>query len=473
MSVNQIFDQSKGALAANSKALSVTSHNISNANTEGYSRQRVELESLPPREVSAGRVGGGVNVRGVTRAHTSFVARRMEQVQANVGQSEHYSGMLHQIEDVFADDAEKGLNKSFTDFFNDVRNLSTQPNSTPMRSAVVESAKTLSSRFQTVRGSLDGIKDDIDARIQSTVDKVNSLTSKIAELNKQIQIVEANHGHANDERDARDLALQNLSKCIDIQVTELDHGAVTVSAGRLGAIVANADAFRLEAFRATKEGNYFDGAMHVGMKTSTGKTQKVMSDFVKGGELGAYLQARDVALAEVAEKVDNLAFNFANEVNATHRQAFTLNGQPGGELFSTSSGPRDASKHIQVNGEIASNPSALAAGISRNAPGDNRALLRMADLESAKVIGGQSSFSDFAGEMIARVGIQAKGAEETLENQRGILQQLENLREQESGVSLDEEALNMVKYQKAFDASAKMIQVADSMLETVINLKRF
>ncbi|MBP7844514.1 MAG: flagellar hook-associated protein FlgK [Proteobacteria bacterium] len=473
MSINQIFDQSKASLGANQKALAVTSHNISNANTEGYSRQRVEMEARAPYGLGKVRVGNGVNVNAVTRASSTFVARRLEALNSQVGKSENYSGVLHQIEDIFVDDAEKGLNKSFSDFFNDVRNLSSQPNSTAMRAGVVESAKTLSTKFRSIQGSLDGIRNDIDGRITVTVDKINSLSQRIADLNRQIQTIEGSQGIANDEKDMRDLNLKELSTLVDINVMENDNGSITVSSGRMGDLVSGVDAYKVSAVRNTTPGGYFDGAMQVALKSSTGESVTVVSDFVKGGELGAYLKARDETLAGVAKNLDSLAFNFSKQVNDLHQGGFTLNGQQGGNIFDVGGDEKRAASKIAVTDELMRSPGMLAAGMTRNAPGDNRALLKLADLENSKVLNGESSFADFAGQMIAKIGIESRGAEETLQNQKGILTQIENLREQESGVSLDEEALNMVRFQKAFDASAKVIQVADSMLETVLNLKRF
>jgi flagellar hook-associated protein 1 FlgK len=474
MSIQQIFDQSKGALATNQKSLAVTSHNIANANTEGYSRQRVETENIAPSAPGTQRVGGGVNIKAITRSHSSFVARRLEELKSKVSSSQSYSDIIHQVEDVFTDDAEQGLNKSFSSFFNDVRNLSTQPTSAPMRSTVIESAKGIVSKFQTLRESLNAIQQDVDNRIASSVEKVNSLSQKIADLNVRIQAVEANHGFANDERDMRDLALKELSSCIDIQVSESDHGALSVSAGRVGTLVAGGDSFRLEHFRGGENG-YFEGAMQVGIQSSTGASRRTVTQFVNGGELGGFLQVRDKTLGEMAEKLDTLAFQFADGINKQHQSGFTVDGRQGAKFFDFSGpgGIKNAAGTIKMNDELAKDTSAIATGLVRNAAGDNRSLLALANLENAKIVNGKSSFTDYTGEMIARVGIETQTSDDALENNKGIMQQLENLREQQSGVSIDEEAMNMVKYQKAFDASAKMIQAADSMLETVLNIKRF
>jgi len=299
--------------------------------------------------------------------------------------------------------------------------------------------------------------------------RVNGLTQRIADLNQRIMGIEGSQGVANDERDRRDLALRELSGLVDIQVSTIENGGVNVASGRIGTLVSGIDNTEIAALRTQTED--FPDAMMVGVKTASNGVRDV-SEYVKGGELGAYLNTRDEFLAGLKSDVNQMAGTFASNVNQVNASGFDGRGDKGGGIFDFDTGAVGAGT-IKVSDELRLNPNLLAGAMKQGAAGDNSVLLQMADLESKAIVGGEKTLLDFNSEIVGRVGIETRSANEALETQEGIYAQLENLREEESGVSLDEEAMNMIKYQKAFDASAKVIQVADSMLETVLNLKRF
>lgn len=469
MSIQKVFDQGKTGLAVSQKALSVTGHNISNVNTDGYSRQRVEQESLSPTDFGRARVGSGVKIETISRAHSSFINRRIEKEGNELSGVKARSGILSQIENIFVRDGEQGLSKAMSNFFNSVRSLTTEPSSMPMRTAVVEAAKNVASDFNRLDSSMEDVRVDLDNRVEGTVSKINGLTGRIASLNKTIMNIEGSMGIANDERDQRDRSLQELSKLVDIRVSEVDHGGVNVSSGQLGDLVSGVDSVEMHSVRRPTD-NYPD-AVTISLGTST-KGLRDVTRFVKGGELGAYLDVRDKSLAGVRSEVNMLANEFANNVNRINTSAYSATGERGNPVFEFDVGNNPAGA-IKINDELKMRPNLLAGASEKGAIGDNRAFLELAALETNKVVGGEKTILDYNSELIGRIGIETRSALESVEAQQGIYSQLETLREEESGVSLDEEAMNMVKYQKAFDASAKVIQVADSMLETVINLKRF
>ncbi|NCN27013.1 flagellar hook-associated protein FlgK [bacterium] len=469
MSIQKVFDQGRSGLATNQKGLSVTSHNISNVNTDGYSRQRVDVENIDPTDLGAGRVGGGARVRSIARSHSDFVSRRLEKEGTDLHRARATTGIYSQIENIFTNDSEQGLSKTMSGFFNEVRSLSTDPTSMPMRSAVVESANNVARDFNRLNKALDDVRVDLDNRVEGTVMRVNGLTQRIADLNQRIMGIEGSQGVANDERDRRDLALRELSGLVDIQVSTIENGGVNVASGRIGTLVSGIDNTEIAALRTQTED--FPDAMMVGVKTASNGVRDV-SEYVKGGELGAYLNTRDEFLAGLKSDVNQMAGTFASNVNQVNASGFDGRGDKGGGIFDFDTGAVGAGT-IKVSDELRLNPNLLAGAMKQGAAGDNSVLLQMADLESKAIVGGEKTLLDFNSEIVGRVGIETRSANEALETQEGIYAQLENLREEESGVSLDEEAMNMIKYQKAFDASAKVIQVADSMLETVLNLKRF
>jgi flagellar hook-associated protein 1 len=473
MSVGNVLSSGKKGLLASQFGLATTSHNVSNVNTEGFSRQRVELQTDVPQAVGGRhQLGTGVKIAAVTRAHSDFLARRTEKENGSLGQLESQADIYNQMDDLFKSDGETGISHSVSTFFNDLRSLSTQPESSALRSAVRESGTSLASTFKTVDESILAMSADLNRRVEGDVMELNHLTTQIASLGQRILEIEVTGGNANDERDARDLALNKLSKIVDIHVTPAEEGKIIVTSNRLGPLIVGAEPVQ---FSVSREGNTpIPGGFRINsIITSSGATKDV-TDYVEGGSLGGFLKMRDQTLAVYRGKIDNLAFNLAQGINAIHREAYSRDGKVGNDFFAEPASEYNAAANLNLSDAVQRDLSAIATGDSPNANGDNRALLRMTDLQSKAIFDdGRANFSEYSASIAGSLGLEIKSNRERLDLQQGLVEQLDMYQEQISGVSLDEEALNMIKFQKAFDASAKVIQVADSMLDTVLNLKRF
>ncbi|MEO5666539.1 MAG: flagellar hook-associated protein FlgK [Bdellovibrionota bacterium] len=469
------MSQSKGALAANQLGLATTSHNISNANTKGYSRQRVELQANSPVNFGRARVGTGVGVGAITRTTSDFVNKRLEEESSNLGQYESLNDVYTQLEADFGNEGETGVSSRIAKFFNDVRSLSTEPQSVPLRSAVRESANAVVSRFHGMRENFDAMVSDLDHRAEGSVAEINSLTSKIAGLNQRIVDVEITPGSfANDERDSRDLAVKDLAKLMPVQITELENGAISVSSGRAGVLVDPSGNYELAALRSPDPNH--NSSMRIFTKEHDGTIGHDVTASLGSGSLGGIIQARDTVLPKVINKVDTLAYGFSNALNSVHTQGYGTNNQTNNELFTLgeSDSVRGASRRIGLSDSMTNDLSSMASAQAPNSRGDNRQLLAIADLEDKPIFeNGQANFTNYMSSMVGNMGVEARSVRENLDTQTSVMGQLDSMREETAGVSLDEEAINMLKFQKAFDANAKMIQVADSMMETVLNLKRF
>lgn len=471
--ITKLLAQGKSALAANQTALATTSHNISNVNTEGYSRQRVEMHAEDPQMVGKLQVGSGVKIGALQRSQNDFITRRMEEEKSSLGRNEGMAGLYQQLESVFKDDADQGISKSVSQFFNDVRTLSTQPESASLRTAVKQSAETVTARFRSVAQGVESVVEDANRRVEGEVAEINSLAKKVAVLNQRIVETEITGVSANDQRDARDLAMQKLSAKVGITVTHLDNGAINITSPRVGVLVNGTESYDLRVARVGDGPN--PGATRVFLDTGDNKQTlgRDVTDSIEAGSLGGYIRVRDRDIPAMRAKVDKLAFNLASSVNDVHRQAFARNGTQGHDFFAAGS-EQGAASNFSLSDAVKGDLVNISSAAIKNAPGDNRALLKIADLQDARVFdGGRSNFSDYSSGIIGGLGVDARTAYESVDTQKGVVDQLTMLREQSAGVSLDEEAMDMIKFQKAFDASAKMIQVADSMLDTVLSLKRF
>jgi flagellar hook-associated protein 1 len=472
--INNIMDQGKMSLAANQMGLATTSHNISNKDTKGYSRQRVDFESGDPVAKGGHRVGGGVRVGAVRRSHSDFVARRLEQENANFGRYESTSDVLQQLEGIFADDAKQGVTAAVSQFFNNIRTLSSQPESVSLRAAVRESADAVVSRFHNIKGAIGEVVDDVDRRIEGSILDVNTTLDRIASLNNRIMNIEADKkSFANDERDSRDLALQELSRQFNVKVAKIENGGVNVFVDGIGPVVNGTEAVSFEAYRGSDGGNG-EGTMRVFVRDPTTSRIVDRTDKIKGGLVGGLIEVRDNSITELKGKIDQLAFGLARSVNQVHSQAFTHDGVSGLNFFEGVDRIDGAADNLRLSSAVQGDLKNIATGFNANSTGDNRALLSIADLQESKILDGNSaSFTEFTAGTIGALGVEARTSYQGLDTQQGVMDQLSVLREQASGVSLDEEAMNMLKFQKGFDASAKLIQVADSMMETVLSLKRF
>lgn len=473
MSISRILSQGKGAMSANQTGLATASHNIANANTKGYSRQRVDMATNPSVDMGGNRVGTGVSIGRVSRTTDHFVNKRLEQESSDLGKMKAMNETFIQLEADLTNESESGISNRISQFFNDVRALSTEPASIPLRSAVKESANSVVSRFRNLNDNVRSMAADFDRRLEASVQEVNSLTKKISELNQQIISVEVKAGTiANDERDARDLAVRQLSELLPVEVADLENGGIMVTSKRIGVLADTSQNYELATVR--EEHPTLDSALQIRMKEHDGTFGKNVTKTITSGSLGGLLESRDMVLPDVKNRVDTLAFGFANALNSVHQQGYSLEGESGVKFFGDLSSAKDASALITVSDEVSEDLSKIAAGFSKEAKGDNRALLALADLEDAKIFeGGEANFTHYMTSLVGNVGVQSRSVQDTLDSQMGVMDQLVQLREQTSGVSLDEEAIEMLKFQKAFDANAKMIQVADTMMETVLSLKRF
>lgn len=471
MSLNKVMHQGRAALSANQIGLATVSHNIANVNTEGFSRQRVDLTTADPTSHAGFRLGSGVRVANVSRSASEFLNRRLEDESTIMGKVEGTSEVLSQIETIFQDDGNEGLSATMSRFFNDVRSLSTQPESLPLRVAVRESANTVSTKFQSLMTGVDQIRTDIDRRVEGAIVDINMLAKRVGELNRRIMEVESTGASANDERDQRDLALRHLSKIVNVQVTPIENGGINVSAGRLGVLVNGVEASEFRSVIDKVDGG--QAQMRIRQVGSSGNLTRDVTDFIDNGSLGGYLHVRDTSIPATVAKLNSIAFNLAKEVNTVHREAYGMKGQKGFNFFEPMETSENAASVLKISGDIKEEAGNIGGAYKMHSAGDNRALLDIADLQDKKVFRGEATFTDQASSLVGDIGVELKGITDNVETQRNLIDQLNVAREKIAGVSLDEETINLLQYQKAFDASAKMIQVADNLMDTVLSLKRF
>lgn len=471
--ISSMMDTGRRSMMNSQTALQTAGHNIANKSTEGFSRQRVELQTSDAVGFGKLRVGTGSKTAQVTRINNPYLEKQIGGEQAKLGYYEGKGDAMVRVEQVYNEQINKGLNNYMGEFFNAFREFSNNPENLATRTQVKETAEFLTKDFKRISNQLTDIQRDIDRQVVTHVAEINDITREIAKLNEKVQTVQIAGGPANDERDRRDLLIKQLGEKINIRWAEGEDGMVTITAGNSALLVAGYDSKTLEAKSTPATDTKAEGAVDIIYRNSDTATPVVVTNQINGGKVGGLLEVRDQTINELHDNVDDMAVNLAENVNAIHRQGYDAFNQKAGDFFVFQQGGEHMAGGMMLNSRVRDDVSRIAGGLIPNAPADNRIALGIASLQGAAIMDdGRFSLDDFYNSMVGQVGIQTKRAQGAQATQSDIVKQLGNIRESISGVSLDEETTKLIEYQKAFDASARLIKTADEMFDTVLNLKR-
>ncbi len=454
------------ALQAQQRALDVTSHNIANANTEGYTRQDVVMETSTPIKEFAGYVGTGVEIGEFRRIRDQFIDFQLRTENKKLGEWEVKSDIMSKLEVIFNEPSESGLGTVLDDYWNAWQELSKNPESTAVRITVVQRGITLAETFNHINTQLTDLQKDINRTIAGKVDGINSMAKQISKLNMHIVKAEADGSKANDLRDKRDLLVEQLSKMVEVDTIEDSTGSVNVTVGGRSLVYRD---YVLEMKFTDNEVDPTAATLEW-IEPYTNESQGEVN--IKSGELKGYLNTRDETVTEMMDSMSELAESIALETNAVHNSGYGLDDNPGVDFFVKIEDTEPfGSGNIMVNPVLVGDETLVAAGkVTPVLQGDGSNALEIAQLRYKLVMGGgTTTFDDYYSSTVAQLGIEAQEAQRMLENQELLTNQLMNKQEAVSGVSLDEEMTNMIKFQHAYSAAARLINVMDEMLETIVN----
>lgn len=324
-----LFGTGLSALTAMQRALSTTGHNIANANTEGYSRQRVDFANRAPTVSGSGYIGAGVDAVEVSRIYDAFVNTRVSISTSNYYREDAYLSLAVQVDDLLAD-SEAGLAPGLQGFFDAVQQVANDPTSVANRQVMLTEAQTLVDRFQYLNQRLEDLRDSVNSQMRSLVSEINSLAEGIAELN--VDIVEAyakGSGHPpNDLLDQRDQLVNRLAELVKVNTVEQDDGALNVFIGTGQTLVVGAD---LTALSVQPTGPDLD-QLDIVYRSGTGATVPV-TDLISGGRLGGVLAFREQVLDPAQNALGRVAVGLADAVNELHRLGMDLDGNLGDDFF--------------------------------------------------------------------------------------------------------------------------------------------
>jgi flagellar hook-associated protein 1 FlgK len=448
----------RSALLAHQRALQVTGANVANVETPGYSRQRAVLEPIP------GTAGHGVVVSGVERIVDRFLAaRHLLQTSVESG-ARAERDVLDRVQPFFPTD-ETSIGSAIDEFFSSVSKLSARPEDLPSRNDLLARANAVAARFNRTAGGLAALQREADDRLRAEVAEADTAVARIAELNRAIAAAEVNGGSANELRDERDRALQGLGERFEVRGVERENGSVDVFLASSGAaLVVGQDAARLAVQNGPSNG--LDGAPLAVVGTIGAGGAFLALPGTYGARVGSLVNVRDTTLPDLADDLDTLATTLRDAVNAVQTAAAgrDLDGVVGTALF-TGTGAADLAVAL-------TDPRGIAAAQSAD-PADNRNALALVNVQLAGhgTLGGLTLSEGF-GAIQAEVGTLARSAQERTVVEQGVLGSLQAQRDSVSGVNLEEEFTDLIRFQRGFQAAAQLISVSDRLLEELVSLVR-
>jgi len=461
--LNGLFGIGSNALATFQRALTVTGQNIANVNTEGYSRQEIILTESEPENGRPGQVGTGVEATEIRRSVDTFVEQQLLTSNERLGQFEASRNALSQIQPLFGDSNDQGLSAGLNDFFKAWQDVATNPADLTARTVLLSKADMMAKQFNQAATQLSSQRTSLDGQIQRGMTDINTLAAQIADLNGKIKLAEVSGQQANDLRDQRGRFLNDLAGLIDISSLEDSSGQVSVFVGNGQVLVTQQTAFRVTGVPNT--GN--NGLLDVRYDNGTGPNTDLTS-VISGGRLKGLLDARDSTAVSLRNSLDTLASQLVAQVNGQHRSGYGLDGSTSQDFF-TAGGTTAATISVALTDRRQIAASSGAAGV----PGNNGNALALAGLQTSALAGlGNTTFQGYYSTMAGSFGATLQGAKRDLDAQEILHDQLQSHRAQVSGVSMDEELINLLKYQRAFEAASKLITTSDEMLQTILSLKQ-
>lgn len=451
MAITRIFDMSQRSLATYQKALDVTAHNVANASNPDYARQKVDLTTVAPDMVGDFSLGAGVKIDQISRVKDEYLERTIIENNSKYYANDKKATLMQRMEGYFMELTGAGISDSLNEFFNSWSELSTSPTSLPLRNNIITSAQHLTTVVSDFNDNIDSMRSEVFDEFSQGVDELNQNLKNLYEINLKIAESRSTKVGVNDLLDQRDKIVQEMSKLGNLTVNYNDNGVASVT---LGGIPAS-NSYGATEFKIGIVDN------KLSLVTATDGNKAVL----KGGELSALSEVYSTSLLNAKNEFNGMIQSMAEAVNAEHVNGRTITDPPRTniEFFTTYE-----NGDLNINSDILDDPSLIAASIT-NTDGNGDNAIRIAELIDKKLYKNKS-ISDSYSSLVSSVGNEAKLAENLAEANQLVLGQLEARRSEVSAVSVDEEMTNILKYQRSYDASAKLIKVADELLQTILNL---
>jgi len=441
------------AMQAQQAGLNVVANNIANVNTPGYSRQIAQLAEQAPFSSSDGG-GGGVTLQQVQSVRDNVLEIRLNQETSNQGRLTSMQQQLNPVQALFQSQGGAGLGAAVDAFFNSLQQLSTAPTSGAQRQSVLTAGQTMAQTFQQVANGLSQQVAGADQEVVQQTAQANTLLGQIAKINGQVAQLQNGGQSAGALVDQRTQLVRQLSGILDVAVSDGGNGQITLTTAQGAPLVLGTEASTL------------------GLQANPSGTHEIMDNgnditsTITGGSLAGVIASRDQAIPQLSGQLDQLASSLINAVNAQNKLGFTPTGAAGGNLFTPPSAGVSAAATMQM---ATSDPNAIAASGSATAPAGNSNLLQMQAIQQQGIVGGQTPDNAYAG-LVSSIGGMLQGVNTQQQSSQLVLTQLQNQRSSLSGVSLDEEGVQLQQFQNAYQAAARVVAAINQLTQIAIQM---
>lgn len=464
-----IFNVAISGLNAAQVGILTTSHNISNASTDGYSRQQIIQTTNTPMFTGAGFLGQGTSVETIRRVYNQQLSDQVLSASTGAAEMDSYLSQISQIDNLLAD-PDAGLSPALSGFFAAVQEMAAYPASVPARQAMLSASQALVSRFQAIDSRMNEIRTGVNAQITSEVGAINSYAQQIADINQRIVLAQAAGPNqpANDLLDQRDQLVAELNTKIRATTIVQSDGTYSVFIGNGQPLVVGTQPYTLQAAGDPTDPQH----IVVALESPGGGTITMPESLLTGGSLGGLLKFRSETLEATQDALGEIAWQLANDFNTQHALGVDLAGNPGGAYFDVSHFD-PANLRAADLGLAITDPNAIAAGLPPGGVADNRNALLLGALQTKNTMfGGTATYQSAYSTLVAQVGNKTREVEITGKAQQSLFEQAAATRAQLSGVNLDEEAANLLRYQQAYQAAARVISIAGTLFDEILALGR-
>jgi flagellar hook-associated protein 1 len=467
----QTLNLSARSLQVQQQGIEVAGHNLANVNNPAYARQKIAIHSAGAIQTNDGFIQGiGADVTAIQQVRNALLDAQMVSENSVTGSLEAQQQALQYAQADLGQEIDRrasgaegvaaaaglgqhGIGDAMNELFSSFQALETQASSVEQRDEILNSAKQLAERFQLTDKRLAGLNSSLNTSVETEVAGVNSLLSEIAQLNKSIVRAEmSSEGVANDLRDARQAKLEELGKLVKFDTSEGDAGAVNISIGGTLMVDTTSVVETLETYDVA-------GKTMVRAASTDGPLT------ITGGRIHGFIDARDGAVQTLRDNLSTLATTLITEVNRVHQAGFGMDGSTGLAFFTGTN-----ASDIAVNSAVTAEK--IAASNSAGDVGNNKNIVALAQLKDTRQAAlTNQTFSQNYGRVVAGLGTALSGANQGVSDQAAVSRMVQTQRDSISGVSMDEEMTDLVKFQRAYQASAQMVNVIDEMLQTILNMR--
>jgi flagellar hook-associated protein 1 len=466
MSVTSIMNIAKNALFAQQTALQVVANNVANINTEGYARQEAVLTEEKAVMTDMGMfLGNGVAVTNVMSHYNKYLETSIARENTTLEEQKTNRQYFSRVESIL-DENNTHLTSNITSFFNAWQDLSTDPLSLTAKTSVAKEGANLAGTVRSIFGELKNMQFEANSNVAQKVTDANNILHSISQLNSQIYTAGSSGLGVAEFVNQRTQLVKELSGMLDVQSFQDQDSGITIMTTDGKTLIDRETVFELGV--SSRPG---DGLFNITMATGPAASIDI-TDSITSGSLRALVDLRDTHIKGFMDSMNDLAQSVMTEVNNFHRSGYTSSGATGINFFDDVS--FNFAESLDLSDEIKADPGNIATSSSADNTSDNSIVLSIANLGTTSVnIGGHdTTYIDFGSSIASQIGTLSQNAQDLSEYHQTLMAAIQKQRDSVSGVSIDEEMTSLIKFQYAYQAASRLINVANTLLDSLLEVSR-